>query len=159
MNKDNVERAMAALGVEPGTSESPGLQPSSRALQPGEERFNICRNRIHAIDFEGGNKVEEFKEGLKLRWLAFQDGQPRELGYLEVEKWLSSHCQIVVKPATEKEIETISARQALTIRYIDRSELPIERIGGLYFRIEGKLFQSKDFADAIEELRQLAQFK
>lgn len=159
LQPSSVQKAMLALGVEPGTQASPGLQPASRALQEGEQHLNICRTRIHAIEFDGGQKVEEFKQGLNLKWLAFEDSKPRELGYLDVEKWLSRHCQIIVKPVDEAALPKDAVRGKVKLVYIDRTELPIDWIYGHHFQFEGKTYDSTDFADALAELRGLASFE
>ena len=49
INSGSVEKAFQALGIEPGTAKSPGLQRGGLTLAAGEERLNICRTRIVSI--------------------------------------------------------------------------------------------------------------
>jgi len=160
MTPDKVENFFAALGIEPGTAQSPGLQPGSRPLAEGEERFNICRTRIHSITWPSGRRVEEFREGLKLRWTAV-DPQPREIGYMEVEKWLSSHCQVIVRPLNEAP-EVAGKPSEIVIRFVDNTSATIRNLGGAVYDLkdfgEERLVESPDLQEALLELQRIAQF-
>ena len=158
MNEKSMEAVFDALGIEPGTAKSPGFQPGGRKLGPGEERFNICRTRVHAIVWPSGRRVEEFREGLKLRWLAV-DPRPREIGYLEVEKWLSAHCQVVIKPVTDAPKGTAAT---IEVRYIDEKVSRIKVYEDAIFDLkefgEERLVRSDDLRDALLELQKIAIF-
>lgn len=161
LNTSKVENALQAIGIEPGTSQSPGFQPAGRPLDAGEERFNICRTRIHSITWPSGRRVEEFKEGrLKLRWVAV-DPRPREIGYMEVEKWLSAHCQIITRPLAE-DAQGVGAPSEITIRFVDDSSVTLRRYEGTVFDLkdlgEKRLVESPDLVGALLELQEIAQF-
>lgn len=160
MTPEKMENVFAALGIEPGTAHSPGLQPGGRPLTEGEERFNICRTRIHSITWPSGRRVEEFKEGLKLRWVAV-DPRPREIGYLEVEKWLSAHCQVIIRPIKEAP-ETSGQPSEIVIRFVDNSTATIRNLGGALYDVkdfgEERLVESLDLKEALLELQRIAQF-
>lgn len=155
LNADSVGRALGALGIEPGTRTSPGLQPSNRALEVGQERFNICRTRVHAIIFNDGKKIEESRNGLDLKWMA-HDQTPREISYLDVEKWLSQHCQIVIEPRSIQIGESLRFSQFVTIEFIDGTKMHVLNSGDGTLRIEDKVFRSSDFQDALAELENIA---
>jgi hypothetical protein len=156
-----VQGLFEALGVEPGAPGSPGLLPSKRPLVAGETRVNICPNRIHAIVWADGRKVEEIREGLKLRWTAF-DPQPREIGYMDVEKWLSLHCQVAGSPVSEIDQEQVEFRDFVTIQYIDKKETKVQRAEGDIIRFgeaSSVIYRSEDFMQALQELEQTAGFQ
>jgi hypothetical protein len=161
INAGSVQGFFDALGIEPGAAGSPGLQPSQRPLAAGESRVNICPNRIHAIIWADGRKVEEIRQGLKLRWTAF-DPEPREIGYMDVEKWLSLHCQIVGRPADASSREQADFRDFVIIQYIDKKETKVQSAGGDLIRFDedsARVYHSEDFLQALEELEQTAGFQ
>lgn len=158
VSKEKIEQTFLALGVAPGPATAPGLQPGNRAMEQGEKRFNLCPTRIHAIVWNDGRKVEELRQGLKLRWMA-HDPQPREISYLAVEKWLSRHCTIAVRlkeggePAAEK-------TPFLVIQFINQTEMKILKLAGGGFAVDdGPSFQSPDFEEALVELEEIAVFE
>jgi hypothetical protein len=156
MNSGKTELVFQALGLSPGTSDSPGVEPGGRRLRPGDERFNVCKTRIHSLEWSSGPRIEETQEGFKMRWMAF-DPQPHEVGYLEMERWLSHHCQIVVHPVDPSSLASLPAISSLHIHYVDDSEAKYDRFEGNVFRVEQRTFHSDDLAEAISELGQIAQ--
>jgi hypothetical protein len=169
MNEKSVEKAFDALGLQEGGAGSPGLQAAGAALKPGEERFNLCRTRINGIEFGTGRKINEATAGLKTTWLASEpvlgqkqdpapSGAPREIGTLDIEKWLTQHCQIVVRAVPHAAVESLNSRSKIDVRYVDGTTLSLLRIGGRYFEIGQRDFESEDFAAALVELQLLAQF-
>ena len=159
VNQDGAGRFLQALGVEPGTQQSPGLQPSNRKLQEGEESHNICPTRIKAITWADGRAVQEHKEGLKMRWQALEPGkpEPRDISYLEVEKWLSLHCQIAIKPVLTQTDPPGPFTKFLTIQYVDGTENVIAKHEKV-FKSDAKLFTSEDFESALADLERIAIF-
>lgn len=161
---EKVQGAFSALGIEPGAAGSPGLQPGGAPLQEGEERRTLCLTRIHAVRFPDGRAVVEVKDGLKLDWTAEEDGKSRSLGYLEVEKWLSLHCQFVAKPAGEPSDEEITPQTEpqpfVEIEYIDKSNWRLNKSGDVLFTVSDPKdrFYSSDLEAALDELRTLAGF-
>jgi hypothetical protein len=159
VNKDTVQRGFESLGLQPGNGESPGLHPSQRALQADEKAFNLCPNRIHAVVWSERRKVEEFRDGMKLKWIAVNPA-PRELGYMAVEKWLSAHCRIAVKAGAATD-ESLVFADFIAIRYIDGTELKIERASSGVYRAKSpvpEVFASEDLTAALKELETIAQF-
>lgn len=163
-NTENVQKAFSALGVEPGAPGSPGLQPGGTALQAGEERRTLCMTRIHAIRFPDGRAVVEVKRGLKLDWTAEEDGKTRSLAYMDVEKWLSLHCQFIARPASEPTDEEITPQTEpqpfVDIEFIDKTKWQISRSGDVLFTVSDPKdrFYSDDLKAALNELRVLAGF-
>lgn len=158
VNGGAVQRAFQALGLQAGSGEAPGFHPANRPLAPGEKSFNLCPNRIHAVVWSERRKVEEFRDGMKLKWIAV-DPAPRELGYMEIEKWLSAHCKIAVKPVADS---SATYADYISVRYIDGTELKIGKAADGSFRAAGatpEAFQSPDLASALEELEKIAQLK
>ncbi|HVK59928.1 MAG TPA: hypothetical protein VM432_00190 [Bdellovibrionales bacterium] len=154
VSPDSVSRALMAFGVEPGADGTGGLMAAGRPLQPGEERMSICPNRVRAIIFHGGGHQIEEKDR---KWIA----DDRELAYMQVEKWLSLHCQIVIRWVDGGSYGALSSTEPIEIRYIDgkSAEFIREGGGGHHFSVGDRRFESQDFADALDELKQIAQFK
>jgi hypothetical protein len=161
LNTNTVEKAFQALGIEPGTPNSPGFQPGGQPLAPGEERFNICRTRIVSFAWSPERRIEEKKEGLKLIWLAYSP-DAREIGTIEVEKWLSLHCQIRIKPI-DGVIESESSPKELTLSYVDGSKAVIRRYAGARYDLrelgEARPVRSLDFEAALAELEAIGGFQ
>lgn len=161
---ENVQKAFSALGIEPGAPGSPGLQPGGSALQAGEERRTLCRTRIHAIRFPDGRAVVEVKRGLKLDWTAEEDGKSRSLAYMDVEKWLSLHCQFIARPASEATDEETAPepdpQPFVDIEFIDKTKWQISRSNDVLFAVSDPKdrFYSDDLKAALSELRVLAGF-
>ncbi len=127
------------------------------AVSPRKEKFNLCKTRVHAIIWPDGRKIEEFKQGFTMKWLAF-DPQPREIGYLDIEKWLGEHCRFDVQaPSPEVSAEAAFANE-ITVEFIDKSTIRIAQAPGDLFRIDDRIIHSPEFAQALNELRGLAQF-
>jgi hypothetical protein len=160
LSADKVNQGLAAIGAAPGTADAPGLQPYTREVRAGEERFNLCRTRVHAVIWPDGKKVEEKKQGLKLTWEA-HDPEARELPYLGVEKWFSRHCQIVVamEAGSGAGSSVGDFKNYLTLVYVDGSRDSIDRNSAGFFRIGSKDFRSDDLEAAVAELQGIAQFQ
>lgn len=165
VSKEKVESAFAALGIEPGAAGQPGFQPGGTKLGEGEVRKTLCQTRVHAIRFPDGTALVEKKNGMKLDWTAEESGNSRSLGYLEVEKWFSAHCQFAAKPvgpASEVPLEPSNEPQPyVTIEFIDKSVWEIHRAGQVFFSQSdpSDRFFSPDLEQAMLELRILAGFQ
>jgi hypothetical protein len=153
------------FGLQAGGAGAPGFQVAGRPLQPGEERLNLCPTRI--VSFIWSEKygvprhsIEERQRpgSIKMQWLAFAPA-PRELSYLEIEKWLTLHCQVTARQITEKDIAHFSSRVPLAIHYVDGGAISIDEIDRQFFRIGEKFFESSDLAVALKELRIVAQME
>lgn len=162
LNHEKVQTAFQALGIEPGAPGQPGLQPGGAPLAEGESRRTLCLTRVHAIRFPDGKAVVEVKNGMKLDWTAEESGKSRSLGYLDIEKWLSRHCQFVVKPilpADEPDlVPQNEPKPYVTIEFIDKSRWEIHRAGEVLFTVSDPTdrFLSPDLDLALEELKVLA---
>ncbi|HRK08760.1 MAG TPA: hypothetical protein PLZ57_13400 [Pseudobdellovibrionaceae bacterium] len=169
---DKINAAFHALGIEPGAEGSPGLQPGGQPLQPGEERRTLCRTRIASFHFPDGRSIVEEKQGPRLEWLAEERQKDargeetvlrRELSYIEMEKWLSRHCQYVVRPADATEASGLAIAPLVRVSFVDRSELSFGRAGEWIGEMEqgafkGGRFKSPDLMAALDELKVLAQW-
>lgn len=168
LNSGSMDKAFNTLGLQAGGAGSPGLQAAGRPLLPGEERYNLCPTRITGFIWNAENpgtrrSIEEKQIGAKMHWMVYEPAE-REISYLEIEKWLTSHCQIVVRPAPAPTPAgaantTAGPHFPLEIHYVDGSHKSFEQIGAHLFRIEGQAFDSDDFALALAELRNTAQLK
>ena len=105
------------------------------------------------MSWSNGKEIRETREGLKSKWMAF-DPQPHEIGYLEMEKWLSRHCQIIVEPTTQP--PAAQFKSFMTIRYIDGSELHIKRGSATLFLFGDQAYLSEDFRSALDEIAAIA---
>jgi hypothetical protein len=169
---DKINAAFHALGIEPGAAGSPGLQPGGQPLQPGEERRTLCRTRIASFHFPDGRSIVEEKHGPRFEWLAEERQRDArgeetllrsEMSYIEMEKWLSRHCQYVVRPADPAEASGLAIAPLVRVVFVDRSELIFGRAGEWIGEMEqgafkGGRFKSPDLMSALEELKVLAQW-
>lgn len=161
MTPQAIQGAFSALGVEPGAAGQPGFQSGGKPLAQGEERRTLCRTRLRAIRFADDRAVAEVSKGMKLDWTA-EDGagekkSVRSIGYLEMEKWLSQHCQFLAAPAGEMAVGEVPA---VVFEFIDGSSWGLSQAGPLFLPDSGPKtpFSSPDLQAALAELRQLAGF-
>ena len=154
LNGPNTEKTFQVLGLSPGTPDSPGVEPGGHSLAAGDERFSLCKTRVQSFAWSTGRKIEETQAGMKMRWQAV-DPQPREIGYMDIERWLSRHCQIITHPADlPASTESIGD---VTIRFVDGGEMKYLRYPNSIFQTGGTTFRSDDLTEALRELQQIAQ--
>lgn len=190
MTTEKVQGAFQALGIEPGAEGQPGLQAGGTALADGETRRTLCQTRVHAIRFPDGRSIVEQKNGMKLDWTAEEDPASaetlgnsgtetseggtapesaktrgvRSVGYLEIEKWFSKHCQFVASAAPAVSSETLEPSNEpvkfVRIEFIDKSQWELYRSGDVLFSGSDPKdrFVSPDLQRALEELRAIAGF-
>lgn len=172
LTTETVQEAFTALGIEPGASGQPGLQPGGAALAEGETRRTLCRTRVAAVRFADGRSIVEEKMGLKLDWVAEEPpaaenlgaSAPRSLNYLAIEKWLSLHCQFVVTAAPAVGSEPLEPsnepKSLVRFEFIDGTHWELSRAGATIFSASDPedRFLSKDLEQALVELRSIAGF-
>jgi hypothetical protein len=156
-NSKNVEGLFQALGLSPGTPDSPGIEPGARTLRPGDERFNLCKTRIAAVSWPGERRIEEDHQSLKIRWIAYNP-QPHEINSLEVEAWFSHHCQIIVHPIDPHRLSTADQEETVTFRFVDNSEFRFTRYSDNQYQVDQRTFRSDDLTAALLELQKIAMF-
>ena len=153
----SISRMMATLGIDVGGAASPGLHPSSGPESANAVPLNLCPTRIHAISWSDGRVIEEAKDGMKSNWLAGEPA-PHEIGALEMEKWLSRHCQVRVEPQTVKSGESVTFRPLLKVEYVDHASQQLFRSDSGIYRFGEQVFTSLDLNRAVGELTQVANF-
>ena len=149
----------AIRGLQAGHVESVFDALGAGRKASGEETYTLCRTRIHALKWADGTKVEEHLEGLKMKWFAYGP-EPRLLSYLEIEKWLSKHCQFTVAPLSTEFSAGIRFEPFMVIDFVDKSTKEIlkgsDSVGEI-FKVGDRSFRSPEFSEALKELRQAAQ--
>jgi hypothetical protein len=138
---ERVEKFLLTLGLD-----------SSKAL-------NLCDTRVDSILFPDGRKIEEVKSGMDMKWMAY-DPAPRELNYLEVEKWLGQYCRVATQPVEKP--EKVAMPTLLVLKFIDGRTKSIEGFPerNFFAAYPGvPPFASSDLVEALKELRRLAQFE
>lgn len=119
----------------------------------GDDRFNLCPTRIHAIDWANGARVEERQEGLRGFWRLTKP-EDRELSYLDIEKWLSRHCEVTLESG---EAAPDGGYTALwTIEYVDGQRGTLEQAGADRFRWNGRQMRSLELSQGVTELAEIA---
>ena len=153
LNEESVAKGFQAIGIEPAPP-----------MKPGESRFNLCRTRVKALVWPDGRKIEQSEREMKATWMAFDSGaalgavsSAREMNPLEVEKWLSLHCQVTVSRHERAPLEPFV--DFLTLQFIDGTSMRIRRSQNWMFVIDGvESFSSPDLRAVVDEAAQLAQF-
>lgn len=146
IDTQSVARVFSALGIESDAS----------------AQMKLCRSRVRALVFPDGRKVEERVDGLSMSWMAYGP-EAHEISYLDMEKWLSKHCQIKVEPLKPQDEVRSAYGEFLTLQFVDGKQIKIEVAGGsaspeALFRIDGELVRSNDLRSAVDELVRIAQF-
>jgi hypothetical protein len=142
-----ISKVFATLGLESGTTGS------------GAGTLKLCRSRVQSLIWPDGRKIEERVDGLKMDWMA-HDPSPRLLNYLDMEKWLSQHCEITTQGLQSRDRALSAYLPFLTIKFVDGSTLQIQQSPGEpeLFLIDHQLVRSGDLLKASNELAVLAQF-
>ena len=135
--------------------EKVGLPAGGVAATGANEQINLCRTRIHAIIWPDGRKIQEFKDGMKLKWQAY-NLDPSDIGYMDMEKWLSLHCEVA---ASARDASASVFRPLVTIEYIDGTKEELALAEGGVYRFETKTFVSPDLEKAISDLISLANLR
>lgn len=154
---DSVSRFMSSIGIETGGAGSRGFHPASGVVSADLKPLNICPTRIHAISWSDGRVIQEDKSGMRTQWKAGEP-VPHEIGAIEMEKWLSRHCQIEVEPKKLAAGEAIHFKPLLKVQYIDRAATELFRSDSGLYRFGEKIFTSLEMNRAISELTQVASF-
>ena len=157
MTPDKVAQSMSNIGVASPEAGAPAKE-ASRAAKA--EQINLCPTRVHAIVWPDGRKIQEAKSGLKMKWQAF-NLNPVDLGYMDVEKWLSLHCEVSGTLRSPDEGEKFAP--LVTIEYIDGTVGALSRAKGDHYGFAGtsgpKSFESPDLTKALDDLITLAQLQ
>ena len=157
-NPNAVTRFMATIGIETGgTTSSLGFHPSSGVASPELTPLNLCPTRIHAISWSDGRVIQESKDGMRVEWKAGEP-VPHEIGAIEMEKWLSRHCQIEVEPKKLAAGESINFKPLFKVQYIDQASTELFRSDSGLYRFGETVFSSLDLNRAIGELTEVASF-
>jgi hypothetical protein len=144
--------ALEKVGLDAGSA---GAAPNAAKAPSGSnsgEQVNLCRTRIHAIIWPDGRKIQEFESGMKLRWQAY-NLDPTDIGYMDMEKWLSLHCEVA---ASARDASASVFKTFVTIVYIDGTKEELGLAGDGTYRFAGQTFASPDLVKAISDLISLA---
>lgn len=121
---------------------------------PGDaDHLNLCPTRIHSIEWGSGVRVEERQDGLRGSWRLTKP-EDRELSYLDIEKWLSRHCEITLEPL--EAAPDVGYTALWTIEYVDGQRGRLEGAGADRFRWNGRLIRSRELSEGITELAEIA---
>jgi hypothetical protein len=154
MSPEKMSAGMEQVGLAPA-----GAPASSAPKAQGgaNETINLCKTRVHAIVWPDGRKIQEDRSGLKARWQAFNPG-PWEIGSMDVEKWLSLHCEVAAtaRDAVASASASADYKPFVTIEYIDGTHEALDRSADGSYRFAGQTFVSKDLDSAITDLISLA---
>lgn len=165
MSTEKVHGAFQALGLEEGLSSETPNSGSVRVPLAEDVERTLCQSRVHAVRFANGEAVVEKKNGMKLEWTAESaenQGTPRGLNYLEVEKWFSKHCKFMAAPAAPLENPEPSNEPVkyVSFEFVDNTTWELFREGDALLSASDPKdrFTSDDLEQALEELRSIAGF-
>ncbi len=140
------------------TTSSPSSSPGFPTEMPSESSesssYRLCETRIHSLRWKDGFRIEESKEDMKMKWLAYgtEAREPRELSYLEVEKWLSQNCSITVGTSAAA-AAGLEFAPFVTIQFVNQNLKTVYRAGSNLFQIDGQVLRSSQLEHALENLR------
>ena len=155
MNEQSAAKFFAAFGAPGATS---GSEPKAVALGAGDSKYNVCKTRVRAVVWPDGRRIEESKTDIRARWMAV-DPQSREINGLDVEKWFSRHCEIVVRESGDAKTATDGFGNYVTFEFIDGTKTDFLRNEKGVIRADERQFVSPDFDAAVAELVSLAQLQ
>jgi len=158
MSPTKVAAGMEQVGLNPAPV---GAPPSAPAAATAVETaggvagptasVNICPTRVHAIVWPDGRKLQEASGGMKARWQSY-NLTPEDVGSMDIEKWLSLHCQVSVTDHAA----SASMKPYVTFEYIDGKKEALDRSDDGVYRFAGKTFVSPDLDQAFADLIKVA---
>ena len=135
---------------------SKGFEQAGLAAAPvaagSDARLNICPTRVHGIVWPDGRKIQEVSGAVKAKWQAY-NLDPVDIGSMDVEKWLSLHCQVTV---ANRDAAASELKPYLTFDYIDGTHEALDKATDGLYRFKGRTFDSPDLTTAISDLTSLA---
>ncbi len=132
---------------------SQGMEQVGLAPAGAPESVNLCRTRVHAIIWPDGRKIQEARDQMKAHWQAY-NLNPEDIGSMDVEKWLSLHCEV---PGVSREPSAAHPTKAfVTFEYIDGGRENLDRSDDGVYRFAGRTFASPVLDKAFEDLIKLA---
>ncbi len=153
LSPDHVNASLQQIGIAPPAT-GVAVPP------PVPLKIELCRTRVSAIVWPDGRKVQELKDGLKMRWQAF-NLNAEDIGYMDVEKWFSLHCSTnaaahLVSQTTYPDPSNLF----VTFEYVDGTHEQLMRSkSGAFFIFAGQAFESPELAAAFADLETLAHLK
>ena len=116
--------------------------------------YRICRTRIESMEWVSGSRIYEDKSGRKPRWMSVSAGaEPRELDYLEVEKWFGINCVIKVGMMNPQLSHKLSLEpDLLTIRFVDQRVVHVKKSISDEFLFDQDFFKSIELTNSFAEL-------
>jgi hypothetical protein len=156
---ENMQTFFATMGADT-SSVGGGSTVKAAHVAPApavSEAYNLCKTRISSFRWFNDFRIEESKDSFKGKWMAY-DPAPSELNYLEMEKWLSQHCEVPVQKSAEQ-VPASDFHPFVTIRYIDGSSFLIETAGPGRFRMDGQIYRSDELMSAFRELMRVGGFR
>ncbi|MES2963804.1 MAG: hypothetical protein V4760_07920 [Bdellovibrionota bacterium] len=158
MSESSAAKFFGALGIDPSNSYANGV-PATRVPGVGESKLSICKTRVRAVVWPDGRRVEESRQEIRAKWMAV-DPTPREIGSLDVEKWFSRHCEIVIRESEAATGVKDGFSNFVTFEFIDGTKTDFRRTEAGVIRGDGdRQFYSDDFDAAVTELLALAQLQ
>ncbi len=145
LDPKHVDKFFKTLGADQSQTGNDGASP------PASSTYRLCDSRIHSMKWNDGRRIEESKDGMKLKWMA-HNPEPRELSYLEIERWLSQNCDISVTTASSA---GVAFSPFLTIEFVNQNLKTIYRASPNLFQIDGQVLHSTQLEQALEKLRNL----
>jgi hypothetical protein len=149
LSPDKVETSLKDVGLTP-----PAQQAAPGASAEANGKVNLCQTRVHAIVWPDGRKIQEASGGLKAKWQAY-NLNPVDIGSMDVEKWLSLHCEVAVRDADASASAAVFGPY-VTFSYIDGTQENLERAPDGAYRFKTKTFTSDDLTKAMSDLVSLA---
>ncbi len=124
------------------------------------KQINLCRNRIHSLDFGTNQKIEESQSGGEAQWSAYEPN-PRPLNYLSVEKWLGEHCYVDSVERNESMEKLGPFQTIIRIGFIDGQEASLMQnsANSNIYSWDGRFYESTEMTSALAELKALAGWK
>jgi hypothetical protein len=168
----SVSQFFANLGVQQSIQQG---VPEVRQAQEKISTYRLCQSRVHSITWPNGDRIEERVDGMKMTWMAY-DPRPRVINYLDMEKWLSQHCELLIQEPHLEDLSRNGYWKYLKIQFVGGKEVEIMHADAIndadlglkrsandhsatsVFFVDGKVFRSMNLVDAIASLRSIAQF-
>ena len=139
---------LSVLGISPPPATTAHIHKDTES--GNTEQLTWCQTRVQSMESPSGFKIYQDK----LKWLT-GDSNPREVNFLDVEKWFGRNCSLKIKPLGKATTDINTFQTALIVNFIKGGS---ERFLNLpqephIYSWKGQVFRSPQLKQALDQLK------
>jgi hypothetical protein len=127
----------------------------SLGLGEKSQTLNWCSNRMTKLESSEPGKAWILEEVHQKWQISIDSSEPKNVEYLDVEKWLAQYCMLNIHIYRNEKILDQHLMPFAKATFNDGSEAKIFRLGDDVFQINEVIFKSHQMESAIRDLQNL----